>query len=98
MEALRSAGCAPVNPVVFVNAAATPGGFGGSWQVIAADLQDALDIAHAFPNVVQQIWHHRGMLSRDADVLQLLQRVRDLARFGTVAPMNLESVRPARDG
>jgi hypothetical protein len=51
-----SAGCVPIGAVLFVNAAAAPGGHGTSWADALKDLQDALTIAHAFPRAVTEIW------------------------------------------
>ena len=61
----KSARCAVVGSVLLVHANAQNGGNGAAWTTAFNDLQDALDVARAFPQVVAEIWVASGIYTPD---------------------------------
>ncbi len=77
--------CDPIGPVLYVDGGAAGGGDGSSWPDALVDLQDALDLAAAFPGNVDEIWVAAGAYTPDRGTLNWFisfQLVSDVAVYG----------------
>jgi hypothetical protein len=59
LGALEGAAATPLGPVIYVDADATAGGTGASWETAFSDLQDALALARD-TSIVEEIWVAEG--------------------------------------